>query len=253
MNVFVIKGKLLFAVCIAALAVGIIFGGGSAVGVFKAGNRDLPLYSVERDDNKISLTFNCAWGNEDIDSILETLNKYNCKCTFFLVGEWAEKYPDSVRKIKENGHEIGTHSYSHRDYTKITSAELGEDIEKCDNIIKGITGEAPKLVRTPSGAYNNSVVKAVEALDKICVQWSRDSVDYNKASADDIYRRSVEKTLAGDIILMHTGTENTATALPRVLDSLLGRFELVTVSELMYTENYYVDNTGRMFSKGIDK
>lgn len=248
MNIFVLRGKVVFFACIIAVIAGLMLGTGAAVGVFHVKNRELPLYSVERPDNLISVTFNCAWGNEDIDSILDTLNKYNCKSTFFIVGEWGKKYPESVKKIKENGHEIGTHSYNHRDYTKISAKELEEDIKKCDDIIFDITGEVPNLVRTPSGAYNNAVVKSIESLGKICVQWSRDSVDYNNASAEDIYRRSVEKTTNGDILLMHTGTPNTATALPRVLDSLTSRFKPVTVSELMYADNYYVDNTGRMYS-----
>ena len=253
MNIFVIKGKFLILICIIAAIIGLGLGTGTAVGVFNVGKRELPLYSVERNDNKVCITFNCAWGNEDIDSILKSLNDYNCKATFFIVGEWAEKYPDSVKKIQSAGHEIGTHSYNHRDYTKITSKELTEDIQKCDDIIASITGEVPKLVRTPSGAYNNSVVKAVENLDKICVQWSRDSIDYNDASVDDIYKRSVEKMSNGDILLLHTGTKNTAAALGRSLDSIGSRFEPVTVSELMYHDNYYVDNTGRMFSKTVDK
>lgn len=248
-----IKGKFLIIICIIAAIIGLGLGTGTAVGVFNVGKRELPLYSVERNDNKVSITFNCAWGNEDIDSILKSLDDYNCKATFFIVGEWAEKYPDSVKKIQAAGHEIGTHSYNHRDYTKITSKELMEDIQKCDDIIASITGEVPKLVRTPSGAYNNSVVKAVESLDKICVQWSRDSIDYNDASVDDIYKRSIEKMSNGDILLLHTGTKNTAAALPRILDSICSRFEQVTVSELMYHDNYYVDNTGRMFSKTVDK
>ena len=253
MNIFVIKGRFLIFICIIAIIFGVGVGAGTAVGVFNTGKRDLPLYSVERNDSKVSITFNCAWGNEDIDDILKALKDKGCKATFFIVGEWAEKYPDSVKKIQADGHEIGTHSYNHRDYTKITSSELIEDIKKCDDIISAITGEVPKLVRTPSGAYNNSVVKAVESLDKICVQWSRDSIDYNNASIEDIYKRSVEKMENGDILLMHTGTPNTAAALPRVLDSICSRFEQVTVSELMYLENYYVDNTGRMFSKAVDK
>ena len=248
MNIFILKGKYVFLACIIAVIAGLTLGTGAAISVFHVNNRDIPLYSVERPDNLVSITFNCAWGNEDIDSILDTLNKYNCKSTFFIVGDWAKKYPESVKKIKANGHEIGTHSYNHRDYTKLSADELEEDIKKCDDIIYEITGEIPRLVRTPSGSYNNEVIKSVEALKKICVQWSRDSVDYNNALPEDIYKRSVEKTSNGDILLLHTGTPNTAKTLPRILDNLTSRFKPVIVSELIYDNNYYVDNTGRMFS-----
>lgn len=249
---FVIRAKFIIALCIIMAFIGVGIGGGVAVNVFQtSGGSNIPLYSVEREDNKISVTFNCAWGNEDIDSVLDTLSAYDVKSTFFLTGEWAEKYPESVMKIKNAGHEIGSHSYDHKDYTKLSESEIKEDVLRCDGIITGITGDEVRLVRTPSGAYNNTVTEVIEGMGKTVVQWSRDSVDYGDATADDIYRRSVEKTGNGDILLMHTGTKNTAVALPRVLDSLTSRFELTTVSKLMVEGDFFIDNTGRMFA--VDK
>ncbi len=244
----VIHSKFIILLLIIATIFGLGVGGGVAVSVFRAGGgRNLPIYSVEREDNKISLTFNCAWGDEDIDAILDALSKKGVLATFFIVGEWAQKYPDAVKKIYTAGHEIGMHSYDHKDYTKMSEKEILYDLKKCEEAIKNITGEPVTLVRAPSGAYNDSVTAAVEACGKVLIQWSRDSIDYKATSAQEIYTKAVEKTASGDIILMHTGTKHTAEALPRVLDSLCSRFTQVKVSELMHDKDFFVDNTGRMF------
>lgn len=213
---------------------------------FKSGSRNLPLYSVEREDNYIALTFNCAWGDEDIDQILSYLNDKNVKATFFLVGEWAEKYPESAKKIADSGHELGGHSYNHKDYAKLSAGEVESDALKTAEIIKLVTGKEAKLVRAPSGSYNNSAIDAIENAGFIPIQWSVDSIDYGGAEKSAIVKRVTEKTNAGDIILMHTGTENTASALPEILENLCGKYKLSTVSELLYKENLYVDNAGKM-------
>lgn len=221
-----------------------IFAFGTAE-VFLVNNRNIPVYSVEREDNRASITFNCAWNDDDIDDILATLKKYNVKATFFIVGNWAEKYPESLKKIHSQGHEIGSHSYNHKDYAAISADEITNDIKKCDNVIKNIIGIAPKLLRVPSGSYNNNAISAIEQNEKIAIQWSADSIDYNDASADDIYQRSI-KLEHGGILLMHNGTKNTAIALDRVLDNLSKRFELVLVSDLLYDDNFKLDVNGRM-------
>ena len=246
-SIFVLKGKklLLFLILSVCILTGLF--SFDSMSVFNSGNRNLPVYSVERNDKKVALTFNCAWNDNDIDSILKTLEKYNVKCTFFIVGDWAEKFPSALTKIKEQGHEIGGHSYNHKDYAHLSSEQIKEDLQKCDEAIKNVTGEAPVLYRVPSGSYNNNAISALEKNGKIAIQWSKDSIDYNDASAEDIYNRSI-KLEKGGILLMHNGTKNTATALNRVLDNLCGRFEPVPVSELLYSDNFNLDASGRMHS-----
>lgn len=219
----------------------------SSTSVFKSGQRNLPIYSVDNNE-AISLTFNCAWGDEDIDSILETLNKFDVKATFFVVGQWAEKYPQSLKKIISAGHEIGGHSYDHKDYTKLGEKELREDIKKNKNAIYDAALYEIKLIRVPSGAYNNLSISTIEDMGFIPVQWSVDSIDYGDADCEGIFQRATHNTKAGDIVLMHTGTKNTAQALPRILDSLSGKFKILKVSELIFQENFFVDNTGKMIS-----
>lgn len=246
-SVFVLKGKTLLIFLL--LTVFILFGFFSfnTVNVFNTGNRNIPVYSVERKDKKVSVTFNCAWNDKDIDSILNTLDRYNVKATFFVVGDWVIKYPDALKKIKDKGHEIGAHSYNHKDYTKLSSSEIKEDLTKCDEVIENVTGEIPVLYRVPSGSYNNNAIATLEDNGKIAVQWSADSIDYNDALAEDIYNRSI-KLEKGGILLMHNGTKNTSLALNRVLDNLCKRFELVVVSELLYSDNFKIDANGRMHS-----
>lgn len=250
MNFFVIKLKHIIIVALILVAIPVIwFSTSKAVTVFMVNGREVPIYSVERDDNKIAITFDCAWNDEDIDSILDTLDKYNCKATFFVVGDWVEKYPDALKKISERGHEIGNHSYNHADYTKMSAEAIIADLDKCDAVIEQVTGKKPHLMRAPSGGYNDTVIKAVDKSGRTYIQWSVDGIDYGDALPQDIYDRSVKKTEAGDIILLHNGTKSTANVLPKILEALECKFEFATISELIYADNYIIDNTGRQFQK----
>ena len=248
MNFYVLKIRhIIIAACALVAAFILALTVPRAVSVFNVNGREIPIYSVERDDNKISVTFDCAWNDEDIDAILKTLADYNCRATFFVVGTWAEKYPDAVRKIRDAGHEIGNHSYNHADYTKLSKKDIQADLDKCDAAVEGIIGEKPRLMRAPSGGYNDTVVKAAEESGRTYIQWSVDGIDYGDSEAAAIYERCVKRTKAGDIILLHNGTKNTANVLPKILEALECKFEFSTVSELIYADNYVIDNTGRQF------
>ena len=93
-------------------------------------SKSIPIYSVARNDNAISITFDCAWGSEDIDKIISVLEKHNCSATFFVLGTWAENNPDAMKKLVSAGHEIGNHSYNHTYYTTLTVEKMQEDIQK---------------------------------------------------------------------------------------------------------------------------
>ena len=98
--------------------------------------RLLPVYSVETDDKVLSVTFDSAWTAEDIPLILDTLKKHNCRATFFVVGSWAEKYPECVKLIYDSGHEVAGHSYNHAHYNSLSEDELIRDGGKCRNKIR---------------------------------------------------------------------------------------------------------------------
>ena len=205
----------------------------------------LPIYSVDTDENKVALTINCAWNADDIDLILETLANNQVKATFFIVGDWAEKFPDAVKKIYESGNEIANHSESHAHVNNLTYEKNVEEIIKCSDRIKQITGTGTSLYRGPYGEYNDTVVKAAEESDHIMNQWNIDTLDYNGSAAETMWERIESKLDKGSIILMHNGTENTALALDSIIKNIKEKgYQPVTVSELIYKDNYTIDNNG---------
>ena len=131
----------------------------------------LPIYSVETDEKVLSVTFDCAWTAEDIPIILSTLSEHNCRATFVVVGSWAEKYPECVKLIHDSGHEIAGHSYNHAHYNSMSEEELISDMQKCDAVIKAITGESLPIFRAPYGEYNNTVVNAAKKSGRTLIQW----------------------------------------------------------------------------------
>lgn len=245
MRFFVIKAKHLLLGLIAFTVITTLFVSTKNLPVFLVGNREIPIYSVKRDDNKIALTFNCAWSDDDIENILKTLDAYGVKCTFFIVGDWAMKYPESVKLISDHGHEIANHSYSHSHMMKWSKDKILEDIEKCDALLESITQKKPMLFRAGYGEYNDNMIKACDETGRFYIQWSVDSIDYGDATGNDILNRVINKTKSGDIILMHSGTDNTAKVLPEIISKLSENYTLTTVSDLIYKENYTIDSSGK--------
>ena len=205
----------------------------------------LPIYSVDTEENKVALTINCAWNADDIDLILETLSKNEVKATFFMVGDWVSKFPDAVKKIYESGNEIANHSESHSHVNNLNYEKNVEEITKCSDRIKGVTGNPTTLYRGPYGEYNDTVVKASQDSNHIMVQWNIDSLDYKGLTGEQMWDRIKPKLEKGSIILMHNGTENTALSLAMIIKNIKKEgYGLVTVSELIYKENYTIDNNG---------
>jgi peptidoglycan/xylan/chitin deacetylase (PgdA/CDA1 family) len=148
----------------------------NAVIAFKT-ERQIPIYSVDCEDKKIAVTFDCAWGSDDIASILQTLKEHDVKATFFLVGTWAKKYPESVKMISDNGHDIANHSYTHVKMGNIDNGRIREEIIRCDKVLKDITGKQVDLFRPPYGEYNNNVVSIASQLNHYTIQWDVELID----------------------------------------------------------------------------
>lgn len=205
----------------------------------------LPIYSVDTNEKRISLTINCAWNAEDIDRILDTLSKYETKVTFFMVGEWVDKYPEAVKKISDHGHEIGNHSDTHPHVNQMTFEKNQEQIKQCADKIEKLTGKRSVLYRGPYGEYNDIVIKAAESQNHRTIQWSLDTLDYKGLTEGQMWDRLKDKIKPGDIILMHNGTEHTAEALDRIIYNIKEKgYEIVPVSKLIYNENYTIDANG---------
>ena len=208
--------------------------------------RKLPIYCVETEEKKIAVTFDAAWSAEDTDEIIEILKKHNAKATFFAVGDWVEKNPEAVKKLYNAGHEIGNHSDTHPSFSQINREEIKSEILNCNKKIEKITGVEPKLVRAPSGDYDNKSIEVTESLNMKMIQWDVDSLDWKKLSVDEMYGRVVSKTQKGSILLFHNGVENTPEALDKILEKLeKDGYKFVTVSELIYWDNYEIDHMGR--------
>ena len=213
-------------------------------------SRLLPIYNVNTDENKVALTINCAWNAEDIDLILQTLSNNQVKATFFMVGDWIAKFPDAVRKIYESGNEIANHSETHSHVNNLNYDKNVEEITKCSDRIKLVTGNPTTLYRGPYGEYNDTVVKAAESSNHTMIQWNIDSLDYKGLTGEQMWDRIKTKLEKGSIILMHNGTENTALSLDMIIKNIKQEgYDLVTVSDLIYKENYIINNNGMQHKK----
>jgi peptidoglycan/xylan/chitin deacetylase (PgdA/CDA1 family) len=140
----------------------------------------LPIYSVDTDEKKVAFTMNCAWNADDIDSILDTLSKNKIHITFFIVGEWTDKYPEYVKKISEAGHEIANHSNTHPHVNNLGLSQNAEEIRLVCEKIEKITGKATTLYRSPYGEYNNTVINAATEQKHFSIQWNLDTLDYTR-------------------------------------------------------------------------
>ncbi len=212
--------------------------------------REIPVYCVDTDKKQVALSFDAAWGNEQTDQLLDILDKYNVKCTFFLVGDWVDKYAESVKKIADKGHDVGNHSNTHPYMTKLSTSDMTGQIEACNEKIKKITGNTTTLFRAPYGDYNNDVVKSVKGCNMYCVQWDVDSLDWKDPSPEQITKNVVSKIKNGSIILMHNGAKNTPQALPMVIEGIKNAgYEIVPISQILLKGDYYTDVEGMMCAK----
>ena len=219
---------------------------GYAVYTLGQGNRDLPIYYVDRSDGKLSISFDCAWGTEYTDKILDTLDFYNVKCTFFMTQFWVEKNPDYVKKIFERGHEIGTHSRTHSYMSKQSESEILDELTTSAKAIENITGQKVELFRPPYGDYDDLLVKTARKLAMYTIQWSVDSLDWKDLTAGQIATRIIKKAESGSIILCHNNGLHTAESLPLIFSALIEKgFEFQPIGELIYKNGYKVDAGGK--------
>lgn len=212
-----------------------------------AAARELPVYNVQRDNKAVALTFDAAWGNEDTEELISILDSYGVKATFFLVGSWVDKYPESVRQLYDAGMEIGNHSDTHPHMAKLSDGEIAQEITTCNEKIEAVTGAPVTLFRCPYGEYDDDVVTTVRSLGMECIQWNVDSLDWKELSAGEIGQRVTEKTVPGSIILFHNAALHTPEALPAIIEFLLSEgYDIVPVSELLLEGGYTIDNAGKM-------
>lgn len=234
--------SLLIAFAVLAAAVGVT---DSAGVYFCKSTRKIPVYGVETDKKVIALTFDAAWGADKTQGILDVMEQYGAKGTFFLVGFWIDKYEKETKAIAEAGFDIGNHSRNHLNMPKLSENEIKNEIEYVNDRVFDLTGKKPKYFRAPFGDYSNKLMTSLEELNMVGVQWSIDSLDWKGLSAKQIYERVVPKAKSGDIVLFHNNSDHVIDALPLVLSALKGQgFEFVILSQLVHTEGYTIDSNG---------
>ena len=244
--------RLLLILLIAIIGIAIILG--STTKSVMAQNRELPIYNVDRNDKKIAISFDAAWGADKTRQIVDILTKHNVKATFFLVGFWIDKYPEEVKYIHDKGMEIGNHSLNHLKMSTIDKDTIVKEITTVNDKINKIIGVSPKVFRPPFGDYNNTLISTVNEMNMKPIQWNVDSLDWKGLSSGQIAKRIFDRVNSGSIILCHNNSDHIVEALPMIILNLKNQgYEFVTMSELVYQDNYYIDNNGVQHLKKMEE
>lgn len=217
----------------------------SLVNVFST-TKELPIYSVARDDKKIAISFDAAYGDEYTLDILDTLDEYKVKSTFFLVKFWVDKFPDQVVEIHSRGHEIANHSATHPNMSTLSKDGMAKELTSTGEAIFELTKEKPFLFRPPYGDYNDTLIQTCRELGYYTIQWDIDSLDWKELGVQPVVDTVTRNVDSGSIILFHNNAKYIKDFLPIVIERLLEKgFEIVPVSELIYYDNFTMDNSGK--------
>lgn len=202
--------------------------------VFSHNNENV-LYNGNKNSNKVTFMVNVYWGNEYIDGMLETFEKYGVTTTFFVGGSWAVKYPEILQKIYNAGHEIGNHGYFHKDQDKLGYDGNYEEIKVTHDTVKELLGVEMNLFAPPSGAFNNATLQAAKDLGYKTIMWTKDTIDWRDKNSELIYSRATSVS-GGSFVLAHP-TEKTLDALPQILEYYKNNnLQVCTVSENLSVE-----------------
>lgn len=191
------------------------------------------IYAGDKTSKNVSLMINVYWGNEALVKMLDILDKYNVKTTFFIGGTWARDNPELLKKIHAKGHEIASHGFNHKEHGKLSYTDNLAEIQKCHEIVKDILGVTMELFAPPGGSYNENTVKSATFLGYKTIMWTRDTIDWRDHNSSLIYNRAVTNMQGGDLILMHP-TDNTAEALTNIICYAQNHgFNIVPVSKTL--------------------
>jgi peptidoglycan-N-acetylglucosamine deacetylase len=194
--------------------------------------------SCNVDGPYIAMTFDDGPSSQLTPRLLDILKERGIKATFFVVGQNAAEFPDILRRMADEGHEIANHSWSHPALTKLGAEGVRKQIENTNNAISAATGKRPVLMRPPYGATNSALNKRLaEEYGLKVILWSVDPLDWKYRNSNRVYNYIVQNTQSGSIILSHDIHATTVAAMPETLDALLAKgYKFVTVSELIAME-----------------
>lgn len=223
----VVLGNIVICATVAALLALTLFTGGTKTDV-----KSEPYYSG-KSDNKISLMINVYWGTEYIEPMLEILDKYNARTTFFVGGSWAAGNVETLKKIYAAGHEIGNHGYYHKDHKKLDAAYNYKEINSTHELISDTLNYNMTLFAPPSGSFGDETLTVADSLGYKTIMWTRDTIDWRDHDSDLIYKRAVKNLKGGDLILMHP-TDCTLKALERIIITAQSKnLRIAPVSEVL--------------------
>ena len=191
--------------------------------------------SASENSNAVSLMFNVYWGTEEVVDILEVLDDFGAKCTFFIGGCWADDNVATLKEIVNRGHELGNHGYFHKDHAKLSKELNRSEIVRCNQFIELATGVTPTLFAPPSGAYSKESVAVANSLAMKTILWSRDTIDWRDNDESLIYSRATKNIKGGEFVLAHPMAA-TVKALPKILAEYEKKgLRCVSVSENLRT------------------
>lgn len=238
---------LLICVLIGVLMITVGYNTASKAISVASAERKIPIYYVDTKEKVCALSFDAAWGNEQTNELLDILDTYDVRTTFFLVGSWVDKYPKSVEEIAARGHDIGNHSDTHAHMTQLSRSEQKAEIDNCNKKISDITKKEVTLFRPPYGEYDNAVVEVCNSSDMYCVQWNIDSLDWKDPTPTDMVQRIESNLCEGSVILLHNGAKNTPQALPKIIEAIHAKgYKIVPLSQLIPKGEYITDHEGKM-------
>ncbi|MCH5249943.1 MAG: polysaccharide deacetylase family protein [Lachnospiraceae bacterium] len=217
--------------------------------------RELPIYCVDTEENKVALSFDAAWGAEDTQEILDILEEHNIHVTFFATGGWVESYPDDAKAVLAAGHDLGNHSENHKNMSQLSNGDKEEELMSVHRKVKELTGYDMYLFRPPYGDYDNDVINVAKDCGYYAIQWDVDSLDWQNKGVDSIIETVTKhKNLGnGSIILCHNGADYTAQALDTLITKLEEQgYEIVPVSELIYADGFHLDYAGRQIEDNLE-
>lgn len=204
----------------------------------------MPISKVETEDRKISLTFDIASGSSNIENVLDTLDKYNVKASFFLVGSWVDENGYIVKKISDRGHDIGNHSNTHASMKELSENDLKNELNTTSSKIESITGEKTTMYRPPFGKFDSKSLKTCEDLGYTVVNWDVDSLDWKEIGPNFVTEKVLKGVKSGSIVLFHGDINNSDQYLEKTIKELKEKYDIVPLSKLIYNEGYEIDSNG---------
>ena len=191
------------------------------------------VYAGDESKNNVCFMVNVYQGEEYVRNMLEILDIYKVKTTFFIGGSWAVKNIDLVKEIYTKGHEIGNHGFYHKDQDKLDYTGNVQEIKMCHEVVSKNLGIEMTLFAPPSGAYNVTTVDAAESLSYKTIMWTHDTIDWRDQDEDLIYNRAIKNLSNGDLILMHP-TKKTVEAFANIISTAINNgFNPTTVSNCL--------------------